>query len=79
MTVDEVKLRHARADGPAEVPSRRLCLDDHMAGTVGDDVITVHEFVWVGEVQRARYGEGGQGDEAVEWLRPVNCPDCIAE
>ncbi|WEB40776.1 hypothetical protein MOV08_16815 [Streptomyces yunnanensis] len=53
--------------------------DGRMAGTVGNDVITVHELVWAGEDQRPKCGDGGPDDEVVEWLRPVNCIDCLGE
>ncbi|MGG2458346.1 hypothetical protein ACO0M4_00690 [Streptomyces sp. RGM 3693] len=48
-----------------------------MAGTVGDDVITVHEIVQVGEALRTKCGDGGPDDEVEEWLRAVNCPACL--
>ncbi|MER6052301.1 hypothetical protein ABT168_33495 [Streptomyces sp. NPDC001793] len=53
--------------------------DNHMAGTVGNDVITVHELLRVGEAPRPKCGDGGPDDEVIEWLRPVNCRACLGE
>ncbi|MEK2474153.1 hypothetical protein [Streptomyces noursei] len=46
-------------------------------GTVGRDVLTVHELIWVGDALRPRCGDAGLEDEAVEWRRSVNCPECL--
>ncbi|WP_185994012.1 hypothetical protein [Streptomyces benahoarensis] len=44
------------------------------AGTVGADVMRVHELVGTNDL-RPKCGAGK--DEPVdEWLRAVNCPDC---
>ncbi|MER5629614.1 hypothetical protein [Streptomyces nitrosporeus] len=53
------------------------------AGTVGDDMLTVHKLI-------TEYDDGGEpylltacetgrkGGKPTEWLRPVNCPPCLA-
>ncbi|GGU87926.1 hypothetical protein GCM10010211_62810 [Streptomyces albospinus] len=51
--------------------------EDVTAGTVGDDVLTVHELVTAGEGLGAKCGAGGLDTQAVEWLRAVNCPACL--
>ncbi|MFD9812499.1 hypothetical protein [Streptomyces sp. NPDC059080] len=44
------------------------------AGTVGDDVLRVHELIGADD-PRPQCGAGK--DEPVdEWRRAVNCPDC---
>ncbi|MFI6344717.1 hypothetical protein [Streptomyces sp. NPDC050560] len=53
------------------------------AGTVGDDVLTVHALEAEldrhgGLVLRPKCGAGGPGELVTEWLRAVNCPDCLA-
>ncbi|MCZ0974978.1 hypothetical protein O1L55_34490 [Streptomyces albulus] len=45
-----------------------------MSGTVGDDVMTVHELVWVPGKQRPKCGDGAPKDRGEEWFRRVNCP-----
>ncbi|KIZ17305.1 hypothetical protein [Streptomyces natalensis] len=52
--------------------------EDVVAGTVGDDVMTVHELLQVGETLRPKCGAGKSKDQAVQWLRVVNCPACLA-
>ncbi|MGW1835823.1 hypothetical protein [Streptomyces sp. NPDC002067] len=46
------------------------------AGTVGDDVLRVHELTDTDE-PRPKCG-AGEGERVTEWLRAVNCPDCRA-
>ncbi|MFF2812276.1 hypothetical protein ACFVT2_34905 [Streptomyces sp. NPDC058000] len=48
-----------------------------MAGTVGDDVITVHELIWADGTQRPKCGDGTPEDQVEEWIRRVNCPYCL--
>ncbi|AIA00668.1 hypothetical protein DC74_140 [Streptomyces noursei] len=48
-----------------------------MSGTVGDDVMTVHELVWVAGEQRPKCGDGAPKDRVEEWFRRVNCPYCL--
>ncbi|MEW1654873.1 hypothetical protein [Streptomyces sp. NPDC093707] len=50
-----------------------------MAGTVGVDVMTVHELVWVAEKQRPKCGDGDPEGRVEEWIRRVNCPYCLAD
>lgn len=45
------------------------------AGTVGDDVLRVHELTGT-DNPRALCG-AGDGERITEWLRAVNCPDCL--
>ncbi|MFE9660292.1 hypothetical protein [Streptomyces sp. NPDC005955] len=52
------------------------------AGTVGDDILTVHALVKRHQPDLAsRYwpacGAGKDDDRVFEWLRRVNCPDCL--
>ncbi|QKW51508.1 hypothetical protein [Streptomyces buecherae] len=52
-----------------------------VAGTVGDDVLTVHRLRVLDEStgdRRALCGAGGPQSETDEWSRAVNCPDCLA-
>ncbi|AIA00584.1 hypothetical protein [Streptomyces noursei] len=49
-----------------------------MSGTVGDDVMTVHEPVWASGAQRPKCGDGASEDRAEERFRRVNCPYCLA-
>ncbi|MGW1837727.1 hypothetical protein [Streptomyces sp. NPDC002067] len=44
------------------------------AGTVGEDVLRVHELT-DGADPRPKCG-AGKGETVDEWLRAVNCPDC---
>ncbi|GAA3176721.1 MULTISPECIES: hypothetical protein [Streptomyces] len=43
-------------------------------GTVGDDVLRVHELIGT-DNPRPKCG-AGHGEPVDEWLRAVNCPDC---
>ncbi|MGW2633787.1 hypothetical protein ACWC2K_31270 [Streptomyces chattanoogensis] len=54
--------------------------EDVVAGTVGHDVTTVHELTREGESEtlRPKCGAGKPKDRAVQWLRAVNCPACLA-
>ncbi|GAA3187080.1 MULTISPECIES: hypothetical protein [Streptomyces] len=45
------------------------------AGTVGEDDTSVHELTDT-ETPRPRCG-AGDGERITEWLRAVNCPDCL--
>ncbi|MFI6350505.1 hypothetical protein [Streptomyces sp. NPDC050560] len=52
-------------------------------GTVGEDVMTVHELRWRRDRHGALFlwpkcGAGRRGELVTEWLRPVNCADCKA-
>lgn len=44
---------------------------DSVAGTVGEDVLTVHEI-------RDGKPKCGVPGDVTEWCRRVNCPDCLA-
>ncbi|MEU3714413.1 hypothetical protein [Streptomyces catenulae] len=46
------------------------------AGTVSNDVMTVHELTDDAD-PRPKCG-AGDGERVTEWLRAVNCPDCLA-
>ncbi|WP_019063018.1 hypothetical protein [Streptomyces prunicolor] len=52
-----------------------------VAGTVGDDVLTVHKLRVLDESagsRRAVCDAGKPGDVTDEWARTVNCPECLA-
>ncbi|MFD7069846.1 hypothetical protein ACFV97_21745 [Streptomyces sp. NPDC059913] len=55
------------------------------AGTVGNDVLTVHTLITEYDSEGAPYlrtdcGAGADEPERpTEWLRRVNCPDCLAD
>ncbi|MGW1837659.1 hypothetical protein [Streptomyces sp. NPDC002067] len=44
------------------------------SGTVGEDVLRVHELTGADD-PRPKCG-AGKGEPVDEWLRAVNCPDC---
>ncbi|MFD3481747.1 hypothetical protein [Streptomyces sp. NPDC058665] len=49
-----------------------------VAGTVGDDVRTVHRLRVIGEHKRqAVCGASDPGGVTDVWLRAVNCPACL--
>ncbi|MEU5714338.1 hypothetical protein AB0G71_00845 [Streptomyces sp. NPDC020403] len=54
------------------------------AGTVGEDVMTVHKLTGpFDDPERSREvksvcGAGEAGDEKDVWARAVNCPGCLA-
>ncbi|MDN3259576.1 hypothetical protein QWJ26_07060 [Streptomyces sp. CSDS2] len=51
-----------------------------VAGTVGEDVLTVHKLRVLDEragVRRPVCGAGKPGDETDEWSRAVNCRPCL--
>ncbi|WP_330174098.1 hypothetical protein OG875_11300 [Streptomyces sp. NBC_01498] len=51
---------------------------DIVAGTVGDDVRTVHKLrVLDLHTRRAVCGAGDPDGVTDEWLRAVNCPACL--
>ncbi|MFD8935881.1 hypothetical protein ACFV0R_11560 [Streptomyces sp. NPDC059578] len=55
---------------------------DVRAGTVGEDVLTVHALEVRQEDDRAPYARplcdaGQDGAETCEWLRRVNCEACL--
>ncbi|MFD9813952.1 hypothetical protein [Streptomyces sp. NPDC059080] len=47
------------------------------AGTVGKDVVAVHELVPVDGNLRPKCGAGEEENEIYEWMRAVNCADCM--
>ncbi|MEU3450382.1 hypothetical protein AB0H29_24615 [Streptomyces thermolilacinus] len=52
-----------------------------VAGTVGEDVLTVHDLRVLderAEERRAVCGAGKPEDETDEWARVVNCRACLA-
>lgn len=52
---------------------------DTVAGTVGDDVRTVHRLRVLDEHKRqALCGAGDPGGVTDVWLRAVNCAACLA-
>ncbi|WP_405398479.1 hypothetical protein [Streptomyces microflavus] len=51
-----------------------------VAGTVGENVLTVHKLRVLDEragKRRAVCGAGTPKDETDEWARAVNCPACL--
>lgn len=57
---------------------------DWVAGTVGEDVMTVHKLTGpYTDYRRANElksvcGAGRDSDQKTVWMRAVNCPDCLA-
>ncbi|MFC8825136.1 hypothetical protein ACFT9I_07225 [Streptomyces sp. NPDC057137] len=52
---------------------------DTVAGTVGDDVRTVHRLRVLDEHKRQAACGAGDPDGVTDvWLRAVNCPACLA-
>ncbi|MFI5757629.1 hypothetical protein [Streptomyces sp. NPDC051569] len=50
-----------------------------VAGTVGDEVLTVHKLrVLDNHPRKAVCGAGHPGGVTEVWLRAVNCPACLA-
>lgn len=53
------------------------------AGTVGEDVLTVHKLITKTDADGEPYlqtkCEAGRGRTPTEWLRQVNCRECLAE
>ncbi|TSB25290.1 hypothetical protein [Streptomyces benahoarensis] len=49
------------------------------AGTVGDDVLTVHKLVRDGANLRSQCDAGKPKGQVDQWLRAVNCPACLAD
>ncbi|MFE4608586.1 hypothetical protein ACFRK5_09530 [Streptomyces niveus] len=50
-----------------------------VAGTVGDEVLTVHKLrVLDNHTRRAVCGAGDPDGVTEVWLRAVNCPACLA-
>ncbi|MFD9815409.1 hypothetical protein [Streptomyces sp. NPDC059080] len=48
--------------------------DTPLSGTVGENVLHVHELIGT-DNPRPKCG-AGEGQTVDEWLRAVNCPDC---
>jgi hypothetical protein len=50
-----------------------------VAGTVGEDVMTVHKLKVIDrDTRRAVCGAGRPSDETDVWNRAVNCPACLS-